>query len=133
MLGGDVYDLTRTGPLSAQEANELVGVLNRVTQKYSAKVNALIARLERINPNERAQTSEIEAEVTKHIEEWNAQVRKLRGVPKGLWLVDLDAGDGYFCWKFPETQIGYWHDYKGGYSSRISLAERAKKNINFSL
>jgi hypothetical protein len=133
MLGGDVYDLTRTGPLSLEEANNLVGVLNRVTQKYSLKVNALIARLERLNPIDRAQTGELEAEVTKHIEEWNAQIRKLHGVPKGLWLVDIDAGDGYYCWKFPETHIGFWHEYKSGYAGRISLAEREKKSVNISL
>ena len=126
MLGGDVYDLTRTGPLTVDEANELVGVLNRVTQKYSTKVNSLIARLERIGADDRAQTAEIEAEISKHIEEWNAQVRKLHGVPKGLWLVDLDAGDGYFCWKYPEAQINFWHDYKSGYASRVPLADRLR-------
>ena len=68
-------------------------------------------------------------QVTKEIEEWNAKVRKLGTVPKGLWCVDLDSGDGYFCWKFPENEINYWHDYYSGFASRISLAEKEKKEL----
>ncbi len=127
MVGGQVFDLTRTGPQSLEEANGLVGVLNRVTQKYSKRVNDLITRLEGCDTNDKATTTQIEGDISRLIEEWNTQVRKLRGVPKGLWLVDIDAGDGYYCWKYPETQIGFWHEYKSGYSGRISLSERAKK------
>jgi hypothetical protein len=125
--GAEVFDFTRTGPLTLDEANGLVGVLNRVTAKYSKRVNDLITRLEGCDIKAKDQTSKLESEITKHIEEWNAQVRKLRGVPKGLWLVDIDSGDGYYCWKYPESQISFWHEYKSGYSGRISLAERAKR------
>ncbi len=127
ILGGEIFDFTRTGPLTLEEANDLVGVLIRVTSKYSKRVNDLITRLEGCDIKDKEQTSKLEGEITRLIEEWNSQMRKLRGVPKGLWLVDIDAGDGYYCWKYPETQIGFWHEYKSGYSGRIPLSERAKR------
>jgi hypothetical protein len=44
--------------------------------------------------------------------------------------VDFDAGDGYFCWKYPEAEALHWHEYKSGFPGRISLKERErKKNI----
>jgi hypothetical protein len=127
MLDGDIFDLTRTGPVDLTEANALVGILNRITLKHNKKVNELITQLEAFGPEEREKTTEIEAVVSREIEEWNGKIRKLGGVPKGLWLVDIDAGDGYYCWKFPEVEIGYWHDYKSGYAGRVSLTERAKR------
>ena len=127
MIKGDIFDFTRTGPLSLDAANELVGILNRVTAKHSKKVNELITCLEALGPNEREKTTEVEAVVTREIEEWNCKIRKLGGVPKGLWLVDIDSGDGYYCWKFPEQEIRFWHDYQSGYTGRISLSERNKR------
>jgi hypothetical protein len=130
--GAEIFDFTRTGPVTIEEANNLVGVLIRVTNKYSKRVNDLLTRLEGCDSKDRVLTSKLEAEINQLIEEWNSQVRKLRGVPKGLWLVDIDAGDGYYCWKYPETQIGYWHEYKSGYSGRIPISERAKRSqVNF--
>ena len=107
MQRGDIFDFARTGPISYEQANELVGLLNRITQKHSKTVNALITRLEALDPADRAKTSEIEIEVSREIEEWNAKVKKLGALPKGLWLVDFDSGDGYYCWKFPEASIGF--------------------------
>jgi hypothetical protein len=124
MLGRGVFDFSRKGPFSRDEANEVVRVLNRITLKYSQKVNELIARLEGLNPNERSKTSEIEAVIGRLIEEWNGKVRKLGGIPKGLWLVDIDNGEGYYCWKFPEAVVEHWHDYNSGYAGRVPLTER---------
>jgi hypothetical protein len=124
---GDVFSFTRSGPMSLDESNALVGVLTRITQKHSKKVNELINRLEALGPNEREKTMAIEEIVGREIEEWNSKVKKLGGLPRGLWLVDMDSGDGYYCWKFPETHIGFWHDYKSGYTGRIPLEERNKR------
>lgn len=123
-----VFDFARTGPMSFEDANALVGVLNRITQKHSKIVNTLIAQLEALSSDDRLKTSEIEAQVSREIEEWNAKVHKLGAIPKGLWLVDFDSGEGYYCWKFPETKIDFWHDYKSGFSNRIPIAKSPHAN-----
>lgn len=37
---------------------------------------------------------------------------------KGLWLVDFDNGEGYWCWKFGEDDIYYEHSYEAGFPGR---------------
>lgn len=119
-----IFRFARTGPVALEQADQLVRILNKITQKYSRTVNDLIARLEALDPLDKNKTTEIESQVNHEIIEWNTKVRKLGAIPKGLWLVDIDAGDGYYCWKFPEVEIGYWHDYQSGFMGRISLAEK---------
>lgn len=115
-----------TGPMSIDQANRTIRIVSKFTKDYSTQVNALVNRLEALDPNDREKTSVIENEVSQLIEAWNQKVRKLGGIPRGLWLVDIDAGDGYYCWKFPEPEIAFWHEYKSGYTGRVPLSDRAK-------
>lgn len=128
MLGSSYSggDIGFTGPMTLERANQAIRVIAKFTKDYSTKVNALINRLQAFDPNDRAQTSVIEDEIGKLIDAWNVKVRKLGGQPKGLWLVDIDAGDGYYCWKFPEPEIAFWHEYKSGYTGRIPISNRAE-------
>ncbi len=127
MLGGDdKVEIGFSGPMSIDRANQTIRIISKFTKEYSTKVNALINRLEALDPKDRAQTSVIESEVGQLIEGWNQKIRKLGGQPKGLWLVDIDAGDGYYCWKFPEPEIAFWHEYKSGYTGRIPISNRVE-------
>ena len=36
------------------------------------------------------------------VEQWTREVEALGLAVKGLWLVDWDCGDGYYCWRHPE-------------------------------
>jgi hypothetical protein len=58
------------------------------------------------------------------MESWAETVRDLGPDVKGPWLVDFDSGDGYWCWAFPEEDLDHWHDYEGGFSSRIPVAHK---------
>ena len=40
---------------------------------------------------------------------------------KGLWLVDFDNGDGYYCWRHPESAITHFHDYDEGFAGRMKI------------
>jgi hypothetical protein len=40
---------------------------------------------------------------------------------KGLWLVDFDNGSGYYCWRYPELRLEYYHSYDGGFGSRMRI------------
>ena len=126
MDGRNVFGLAQSGPRSFEEANDLAGILNRITEKYSKRVDILVARLEALDAAEVCLSAEVESEINKEIEDWNAKIRKLGGIPKGLWGVDIDAGDGYYCWKFPETEIKHWRGYQSGFNRRIPLSEKEK-------
>jgi hypothetical protein len=40
---------------------------------------------------------------------------------KGLWLVDFDNGSGYYCWRYPETGLLFYHSYEEGFSGRVRI------------
>ena len=52
---------------------------------------------------------------------WAEQMRLLGLEAKGLWLVDFDNGEGYYCWSYPEPGITHYHGYEDGFSGRMTI------------
>ncbi len=133
-----VIEINRRSIFSIEEARELLPVIFRITKSYSQKVDEMIARLDGLAGSSEALTASLEEQVNSQIQEWQTKLQKLGVLPKGLWIADFDSGDGYFCWKYPERAIDYWHRYEDGFSKRrlvsektrpISMQERLKKRL----
>lgn len=116
-----VVGIGRRGPFTLMEARNLLVVVRSITEKYAEQVDKKIVRLEALGSSQDPLVRDLEGEVNQLIDEWNDKVQKLGGVPRGLWLVDFDSGHGYFCWKYPERDILYWHSYSDGFSGRIPI------------
>ncbi len=141
----DVIEINRRSVFSLEEAREVLPVVFRITKSYSQKVDVLLERLDGLNGvsgisggKGENQVISLENQVNQLIQEWQGKMQKLGALPKGLWIADFDSGDGYYCWKFPERNIEFWHKYTDGYSKRIpvgektqliSLQERLKKKL----
>jgi hypothetical protein len=67
--------------------------------------------------------AELEQEYFAVINQWAETMHELGCEAKGLWLVDFDNGEGYYCWKYPEASLDYFHDYTSGYSGRMKISE----------
>ena len=119
-----IIEINRRSVFTLAEAQELLPVVFRITKSYSVKVEALIERLDSMGGSNEAMSASLETQVNALIQEWQNKVQKLGALPKGLWIADFDSGDGYFCWKYPERGIEFWHKYTDGYSKRIRVAER---------
>jgi hypothetical protein len=52
---------------------------------------------------------------------WAESVLSLGIEVKGLWLVDFDSGSGYYCWRYPEPSLQYFHGYEEGFGGRVQL------------
>ena len=52
---------------------------------------------------------------------WIEQLSALGVEIKGLWLVDFDSGAGYYCWKYPEPSLEFFHGYEEGFAGRLPL------------
>ncbi len=121
----DVIGINRKSVFSLEEAQTLFPVIYRVTKSYAERVQGLIEKIEILARRKTAEdhpSEPLEAEAGRLIEEWQTKVQKLGGLPNGHWVVDFDSGDGYYCWKYPERSIEYWHHYRDGYSKRIKLS-----------
>ncbi len=63
------------------------------------------------------------------VESWTESVEQLGGEVKGLWLVDFEAGHGYWCWSWPEVELEFWHTHEGGFKSRKPLKDRKDSSV----
>jgi hypothetical protein len=52
---------------------------------------------------------------------WADEMRSLGLEAKGMWLVDFDNGEGYYCWCYPEESISHYHGYADGFAGRIPI------------
>ena len=48
-------------------------------------------------------------------------MQELGAEAKGLWLVDFDAGNGYYSWKHPEPTVSDYHGYDDGFAGRMKM------------
>ena len=68
-----------------------------------------------------AETEESEDERQAVVGDWAREILALGAEIKGLWLVDFDSGAGYYCWKYPEASLEYFHGYEEGFAGRLPL------------
>ena len=119
-----VIEINRKSVFSLEEAQTLLSVIFRITKTYSERVEALIERLDTLPPGNETLMASLETQVNGLIQEWQNKVQKLGAMPKGLWIADFDSGDGYYCWKYPERSIEFWHKYTDGFTKRVRVTDR---------
>lgn len=67
------------------------------------------------------ETAELEEARRQVLEGWAEEIATLGCVAKGLWLVDWDCGDGYYCWRYPEQALAHFHGYDEGFAGRVPV------------
>jgi hypothetical protein len=131
----EVIGINRRSVFSLAEARTLLPLISRMTKTAAEKVQVLITKIEarsRSSDEGRAEVEVFEAQASRLIQDWQTKVQKLGGLPKGIWVVDFDSGDGYFCWKYPEVSIDHWHSYRDGYTKRKKLLDQDVDLAEFS-
>ncbi len=114
---------------SLKQVEDLLPLVYRVTEEYSKDVKYLMSCVEAMPDKNSSRSLELQDEINDHIQKWQNKIERLGGKPKGLWLADFDNGDGYFCWKFPETQIQFHHGYQDGFTGRRLLDNSVENNV----
>lgn len=116
---GSVFEFNRRSIFNLESANQLLPLVFRITSDIEQQFQELttqIAMARSITDVEKV--TELEAKIQDLIQRWENKMTKLGLEPKGIWLVDFDAGNGYYCWKYPELDIKFWHAYKDGFTGR---------------
>lgn len=113
-----IFAFNQMRVFSLGEARALLPVIYRITEAAQFQVKSLINRLEAIKSTNPQAAEELESLIDQEVRRWEKKIEKLGAKPKGLWLADFDNGTGYYCWRFPETQISFSHGYSDGYSGR---------------
>ncbi len=64
-----------------------------------------------------------EEELQNILADWARDIQNMGAESKGLWLVDFDYGNGYYCWKYGEDALLYEHGYEEGFAGRHLITE----------
>lgn len=102
------------------EALSTFPVVRDLTAEAARQVEAIASELAAGESAERSK-GELEAEYQQLVDQWSREVESLGCLVKGLWLVDWDSGDGYYCWRHPEPGLAHFHGYDEGFAGRVPI------------
>ncbi len=107
-----------------EEAKVLMPTVRSMTAPVFLLAASLAEELSELDEQEDPRAEELRDRLQVLVESWADGIRDLGADVKGLWLVDFDSGDGYWCWAYPEENIEHWHSYEGGFGSRVPVYMR---------
>jgi hypothetical protein len=111
-------DTTPHRTFTFDEARALLPSVREKTQRALAALDGLAAASDEDAGAARAR---MESAVESILNGWRAEVEALGIEVKGPWLVDFDSGAGYYCWKWPEASLEFFHGYEEGFAGRVPL------------
>ncbi len=91
-----------------------------LTVRAAQEVDLLSSAIHRLGETDPARARTL-AELESVVAAWTGQLQGFGLEVKGLWLVDFDNGDGYYCWKYPEVAILHYHGYNEGFTGRMKI------------
>jgi hypothetical protein len=116
---GQVTQIDQKRFFTLEEARELLPIVRNITDQASRELELLTVQLNYLAPGEKRR--EIELRIEGVFENWADKIRRLGCETKGLWLVDFDNGEGYYCWQYPEPDLSYYHGYTEGFLGRVPI------------
>ncbi len=95
----------------------------QVRDLTTAAIRQIEAMLNRVQSRDEleARKEELQSAYERIVQAWVEEVSSVGCEVKGLWLVDWDCGDGYYCWRFPEDSISHYHGYEEGFDDRVPV------------
>jgi hypothetical protein len=110
---------------SLEEAKRLMPRVRQLTDPVYMLASSLAEALQTAEEKNDEVTAEpLRERLQQLVESWTEAMQEMGGEVKGLWLVDFDSGDGYWCWAYPETELDHWHTYEAGFRGRMLIAEK---------
>ncbi len=112
--------MSRRRLFTYDEALSTFPLVRDTTAQAVTQVEAIYSRVGSLDEANRRRR-ELESAVQDVIQAWAARILEIGCEVKGLWLVDWDCGDGYYCWRYPEESISFFHSYEEGFAGRVPI------------
>ncbi len=102
------------------EARDLLPSVRELTAEAVQKADVLADAMDDLGDDD-PQRAILGAELKGIVDEWSDAIRDMGLEAKGLWLVDFDNGEGYYCWQHPEPSLLHYHGYEEGFAGRMKI------------
>jgi len=109
-----------TNHWSLETAQEILPDVRARTEKAVQAVAELVAEGDR-HPEGSPEREQAERAVREVLSRWARAMEALGLEVKGPWLVDFDNGSGYYCWRWPEERLEWFHGYEEGFGGRTRI------------
>ena len=128
----EIVNQTSQKVFTLETASELLPLVYRLTEETNKDVKELSAALDGLIDKRCDRAVELQELIDQLVVRWHSKLERLGARPKGVWLADFNNGTGYFCWKFPETKIMYYHGYQDGFTGRrrVDALDNPSANSN---
>ena len=104
-----------------REAKKLLPIVRRITTQAAEKVVPLQTRIKE-HPLHSEQDSLCARQIRQIINRWAEKIRRLGAMPTGLWNVEFHNGNGFYCWEYPDEEVGFFHKYRKSEEQRTPKA-----------
>ncbi len=105
----------------------MLPLIKDITGDYYQKSSALATELRSQVFPENIQ-EEKEESLSSLVKSWTHEMVSIGAEVKGLWLVDFDHGNGYYCWTWGENDVLYEHGYNDGFRARKLIEETTEES-----
>lgn len=103
-----------------EAAREIFPDVRKRTRRAVEECAALAEKRDALGPDA-AERETLERRIAQVLGRWSREMDALGLEVKGVWLVDFDNGSGYYCWRWPEEQLAYFHGYEDGFDGRTRI------------
>lgn len=121
---GDVIHISGRRVFTLPEANAMLPLILRITDKYENQITKLMGEqrfyVKTLAPQ--ALVNKIDIEVARLMNEWGAKLTKLGCIVLGTRAASFDSGFGYWSWIYPEATVSHYYDYNQQIHDRRKLA-----------
>jgi hypothetical protein len=103
---------------SLEGARAVLADVRARTERAVAQADVLVREREAAGAEARRALDE---RIQGVVSRWAREIEALGAEVKGVWLVDFDNGSGYYCWRWPEPALEYFHGYEEGFAGRTRI------------
>lgn len=107
---GDLIPIHTRRIFTEGDAVSLLPIIRRITEHTAEEVDALQEQL-RFVPHDEPLHKRLYAQVEATVRRWAIKVSKLGCEPRGIWLVDFDAGEGWYTWRLGDEGLTFFHSH----------------------
>ena len=105
---GEVIPIHSRRTFSLEEAESLLPIVRRITERAALEVRDLQEQL-RFVPHGEGLHQRLAAQADVAVRRWAIKISQLGCEPRGIWLVDFDAGSGWFSWRLGDERLAFFH------------------------